>query len=53
MLIQIIYFRDYIEQELIHYARANPGVVVYLKPRRHRSAVIKAEYCKYSLVTLV
>lgn len=31
---------------MIDYAKNNPGVVVYLKPRRHRSAVISAEYCK-------
>lgn len=31
---------------MINYAKNNPGVVVYLKPRRHRSAVISAEYCK-------
>ncbi|KAJ8950450.1 hypothetical protein NQ318_010327 [Aromia moschata] len=36
--------RDFIESELVNYAKENPGVVVYLKPRRHRTAVIKAEY---------
>ncbi|XP_018021441.1 39S ribosomal protein L43, mitochondrial-like [Hyalella azteca] len=36
--------RDFIEKDLIHYARSNPGVVVYLKPRRHRGPVLKAEY---------
>jgi len=36
--------RDYIEQHLIHYARTHPHVVVYLKPRRHKTPVIKAEY---------
>ncbi|XP_053655125.1 large ribosomal subunit protein mL43 isoform X2 [Cherax quadricarinatus] len=36
--------REYIEKELIEFARVNPGVVVYLKPRRHRSPCLKAEY---------
>ncbi|XP_043268601.1 39S ribosomal protein L43, mitochondrial [Venturia canescens] len=36
--------RDFIETELINYAKENPGVVVYIKPRRHRSPIIKAEY---------
>ncbi|XP_045594417.1 large ribosomal subunit protein mL43 [Procambarus clarkii] len=36
--------REYIEKELIEFARENPGVVVYLKPRRHRSSCLKAEY---------
>ncbi|XP_018561469.1 39S ribosomal protein L43, mitochondrial [Anoplophora glabripennis] len=36
--------REFIESGLVNYAKENPGVVVYLKPRRHRSPVIKAEY---------
>lgn len=36
--------RDFIESDLIDFAKHNPGVVVYVKPRRHRSAVISAEY---------
>ncbi|XP_066947299.1 large ribosomal subunit protein mL43 [Macrobrachium rosenbergii] len=36
--------REYIEKELIHFARENPGVVVYVKPRRHRAPCLKAEY---------
>ncbi|XP_050723161.1 39S ribosomal protein L43, mitochondrial-like [Eriocheir sinensis] len=36
--------REYIEKELIGFARDNPGVVVYVKPRRHRSSCLKAEY---------
>ncbi|XP_045129983.1 39S ribosomal protein L43, mitochondrial-like [Portunus trituberculatus] len=36
--------REYIEKELIGFARENPGVVVYVKPRRHRSPCLKAEY---------
>ncbi|KAJ8970802.1 hypothetical protein NQ314_001015 [Rhamnusium bicolor] len=36
--------REFIESGLVNFANENPGVVVYLKPRRHRTAVIKAEY---------
>ncbi|XP_043461032.1 39S ribosomal protein L43, mitochondrial [Leptopilina heterotoma] len=36
--------RDFIEHDLIDYARSNTGTVVYLKPRRHRSPIIVAEY---------
>ncbi|KAJ8921913.1 hypothetical protein NQ315_008547 [Exocentrus adspersus] len=36
--------RDFIESGLVNFAKENPGVVVYLKPRRHRSPIIKAEY---------
>lgn len=36
--------RGFIEHDLVEYARENPGVVVYIKPRRHRSPVIVAEY---------
>ncbi|KAK3094390.1 hypothetical protein FSP39_001121 [Pinctada imbricata] len=36
--------RDFIENHLLDFVRANPGVVVYLKPRRHRNAVIAAQY---------
>ncbi|KAJ8682471.1 hypothetical protein QAD02_018263 [Eretmocerus hayati] len=36
--------RDFIENDLIDYAKQNPGAVVYVKPRRHRGPVIKAEY---------
>ncbi|KAG0693828.1 39S ribosomal protein L43, mitochondrial [Chionoecetes opilio] len=36
--------REYIEKELVGFARDNPGVVVYVKPRRHRSPCLKAEY---------
>ncbi|XP_076049561.1 large ribosomal subunit protein mL43-like [Oratosquilla oratoria] len=44
----LFYCRDYIQKDLINSANNNPGVVVlYLKPRRHRSPCIKAEYCKF------
>nr|XP_031843079.1 39S ribosomal protein L43, mitochondrial [Nomia melanderi] len=36
--------RKFLENDLIDFARDNPGVVVYVKPRRHRVPVIKAEY---------
>lgn len=36
--------REFIEYDLINYTKDNPGTVVYLKPRRHRAAVISAEY---------
>lgn len=38
--------RDFIENDLVEFAKSNPGVVVYVKPRRHRGPVIVAEYCK-------
>lgn len=36
--------REYIERELVNFARENPGIVVYLKPRRHRDPYIVGEY---------
>ncbi|XP_028030779.1 39S ribosomal protein L43, mitochondrial [Bombyx mandarina] len=36
--------RDFIEQDLVDFSKDNPGVVVYLKPRRHRGPVIVGEY---------
>ncbi len=39
--------REFIENHLVEFARANPGVVVYVKPRRHRSPVVVAEYRKF------
>ncbi|CAG2110584.1 unnamed protein product, partial [Medioppia subpectinata] len=36
--------RQFIETDLVDWSRANSGVVVYLKPRRHRSPVIVTEY---------
>lgn len=41
-------FRDFLENNLVDFARTNPGVVVYVKPRRHRSAVIVAEYRRFT-----
>ncbi|XP_071448209.1 large ribosomal subunit protein mL43 [Hetaerina americana] len=36
--------RKFLENSLIDYAKKHPGVVVYVKPRRHRSPVLSAEY---------
>ncbi|KAL6262510.1 hypothetical protein P5V15_005308 [Pogonomyrmex californicus] len=36
--------RNFIEHDLVNYAKENPGIVVYIKPRRHRHPVIVAEY---------
>lgn len=38
--------RDFLEHDLVDFASKHPSVVVYVKPRRHRSSVIKAEYCE-------
>ncbi|KAE8742680.1 hypothetical protein FOCC_FOCC011809 [Frankliniella occidentalis] len=37
--------RDFLEHDLVDFATKHPSVVVYVKPRRHRSSVIKGEYC--------
>ncbi|XP_076469775.1 large ribosomal subunit protein mL43-like [Babylonia areolata] len=36
--------RDFIEKHLLDFTRENPGVVVYVKPRRHRGPTLAAEY---------
>lgn len=36
--------REFIENHLLDFTRKNPGIVVYLKPRRHRKPVLYAEY---------
>lgn len=36
--------RDFLEHDLVDYASKNSGIVVYVKPRRHRTPVITAEY---------
>lgn len=36
--------RDFIEKYLLDFTRSNPGVVVYLKPRRHKGPTLAAEY---------
>ena len=39
--------RDFIENQVVDFAKQNPGIVVYLKPRRHRAPHVKLEYCEY------
>lgn len=36
--------RDFLENQLLDFSTKNPGVVVYVKPRRHRQPVVVAEY---------
>ncbi|KAM7536038.1 hypothetical protein Aperf_G00000092067 [Anoplocephala perfoliata] len=36
--------RDFIESEIVNFARANPSVVFYVKPRRNRAPLLVAEY---------
>nr|CAG4650562.1 EOG090X0FS9 [Sida crystallina] len=36
--------RDFIESDLLSFTKSNPGTVVYIKPRRHRSPALVAEY---------
>ena len=39
--------REFIERDIVEFAKQNPGSAIYLKPRRHRSPVIVAEYRKF------
>ncbi|KAJ8880571.1 hypothetical protein PR048_017041 [Dryococelus australis] len=36
--------REFLESDLLDFANNNPGIVVYVKPRRHHSPSITAEY---------
>ncbi|XP_055342925.1 39S ribosomal protein L43, mitochondrial-like [Paramacrobiotus metropolitanus] len=36
--------RDFIEYDLLDFARRNPGIVVYLQPKRHQFPRLHAEY---------
>eukprot|EP00090_Calanus_glacialis_P021246 TRINITY_DN3278_c0_g1_i1.p1 TRINITY_DN3278_c0_g1~~TRINITY_DN3278_c0_g1_i1.p1 ORF type:complete len:214 (-),score=45.56 TRINITY_DN3278_c0_g1_i1:40-633(-) len=36
--------RQFIQQDIVQLAKKNPSFVVYLKPRRHRTPVLVAEY---------
>ncbi|XP_012255942.1 39S ribosomal protein L43, mitochondrial [Athalia rosae] len=36
--------REFLEYDLVNFAKENPGVVVYVKPRRHKTPVLCAEY---------
>lgn len=40
--------REFIEKEIVDFAKQNPGTAVYLKPRRHRAPVVVAEFRKIS-----
>lgn len=44
----LVFFRHFIEHDLVNYAKENPEIVVYVKPRRHRHPVIVAEYRTYA-----
>lgn len=36
--------REFIENDLLDFAKNYPGIVVYVKPRRHRTPCLSAEY---------
>jgi large subunit ribosomal protein L43 len=36
--------RDFIENHLLEFVHRNPGIVIYLQPRRHHSPLLFAEY---------
>ncbi|XP_075223499.1 mitochondrial ribosomal protein L43 [Lycorma delicatula] len=36
--------REFIENDLVDFAKSNPGIAVYVKPRRHRLPYIYAEF---------
>ncbi|OQV23836.1 putative 39S ribosomal protein L43, mitochondrial [Hypsibius exemplaris] len=36
--------REFIEKDLLDFARQNPGVVVYVEPKRHQRPKLEAEY---------
>lgn len=42
--------REFIEKHLVDFAKNNESVCIYTKPRRHRSPVIVAEYCKFNMI---
>ena len=39
--------REFIEKDIVEFAKQNPGTAIYLKPRRNREPVVVAEYCKF------
>lgn len=43
-LIKTKFLRNFLENRLLEFSKANPGVVVYVKPRRHRQPIIVGEY---------
>lgn len=48
-----IYCRDFIEKNMVDFAKEYPGIVVYVKPRRHRGPSISAEYCKLTFLVFL
>ncbi|RWS06974.1 39S ribosomal protein L43: mitochondrial-like protein [Dinothrombium tinctorium] len=36
--------REFIETDVVDFSRQHPGVVVYLKPRRHKTPIMVTEY---------
>jgi len=38
--------RHFLQSDIVQFAKENPSVAVYLKPRRNRSPVVVAEYRK-------
>lgn len=47
LFVVLIFTSDFLETDLIDFAKVNPGIVVYVKPRRHRGPVMVAEYRQY------
>lgn len=50
LILKILYIvcnREFIEHDIVQFAKENPHAALYLKPRRNRSPVVVAEYCKY------
>ena len=50
IILKILYIvcnREFIEHDIVQFAKENPHAALYLKPRRNRSPVVVAEYCKY------
>lgn len=45
----LIIHREFLENCLVDFAKENPGIVVYVKPRRHRTPVLIGEYRKFFL----
>lgn len=44
--------REFIENHLLEFVNKNPGIVVYLQPRRHRTPKLVAEYLNGNVVQL-
>lgn len=39
--------REYVEEKVVDFARQNPGIVVYVTPKKCRIPTVVAEYCEY------